>query len=274
MQLAYDTAGPRGAPSVVLLHGLTSSRASYADIVPVVARTWRVLNVDLRGHGQSGRGTRYRAGDYAADVAELIEAEGAGPAVVVGHSLGGVTASALAASSPQLVAGLFLEDPPLFEGDAATRQASPAARFFPAFVAQIRTWQGNGTSEGDVAAALGEQPSAHGTSAGERLGPERMEARARALRTFDPAAMDAAISGETWQGYDPTTPVSCPVTVLAADPNVGAVFRPEHGSRYVAAVPQAQIQTIAGQAHGIHDDPVGQVAYVEALSQFLTRMKR
>lgn len=270
MQLAFDSAGPSDGRTVVLLHGLTSSRETYRRIVPaIVADGWRVLNADLRGHGQSGSGPRYQAGDYAADVAQLIESEAPAPAVIVGHSLGGLTASALAVSNPELVAGLFLEDPPLFEGDETTRNASPAASFFPAFVAQVRRWQDTGADVAEVATALGSQPSPHGTSAGERLGSQSMEARARAVLAFDPATMDAAISGDTWTGYDPTAPMSCSVTIVAADPKVGAVFLPEHGEHYQAAVPQALVQTIAGQAHGIHDDPEGRGPYLAALEGFL-----
>ena len=269
MELALDSTGPSDGRPVVLMHGLSSSRSTYRDVVPrLVADGCRVLNVDLRGHGGSGPGSRYRASDYAADVVELLESERA-PAVLVGHSLGGVTASAVAAGAPGLVAGLFLEDPPLFEGDEAVRAASPAARFFPEFVAAIRGWQGRGASVAEVAAALGAQPSPHGGTALARLGPAAMETRARSILDFDAAAMDAAISGETWVDFDPTAPMPCPVTIVAADPTVGAVFLPDHGRRYRAAVPQAAVEVIDGQAHGIHDDPAGRGPYLDALGRFL-----
>ncbi len=273
MRLANDRFGTEGGRTIVLLHGLTSSRSSYRGIVPaLVERGCRGLNVDLRGHGETGPGHRYRADDYAADVIDLLDEAGIGPAVLVGHSLGGVTATAVAVARPDLVSAVFLEDPPLFEGDDKIRQASPAARFFPIFAARIRGWQEAGTTPADVAEVLGNQPSPLGGRAVERLGPDRMLARADDLLAFDPAAIDAAIGGETWQGYDPLTPLPCPVTVVAADPDVGAVFLPDHGRWFTAANPQARIETITGQAHGIHDDPDGRTAYLAALDRFLAAL--
>jgi hypothetical protein len=50
---------------------------------------------------------------------------------------------------------------------------------------------------------------------------------------------------------------------------MGAVFRPEHAEAYRSAVPQADIITVAGQAHGIHGDPEGRGPYLDALRGFL-----
>jgi pimeloyl-ACP methyl ester carboxylesterase len=269
VRLAFDTHGPSDGRTIVLLHGLSDNRRTWDGCVEDLARSHRLLVADLRGHGESPHGGSYRAGDYATDVAELIEAEVGGPAIVVGHSLGGLTASALAAARPDLVAAIFLGDPPLFEGDAEARAASPAAAFFPAFVAAVRAWQAAGADEAEVVAATGGQPSPHGGTVVERVGPEAVAARARGLLRFDPRAMDAAIDGSTWDGYDPTAAMACPVTVLRADPAVGAVFLPENEAPYRAAVPHAEVILAAGQDHGIHGDPVGRGLFLDALEQFL-----
>jgi pimeloyl-ACP methyl ester carboxylesterase len=273
MRLDFDASGPDTGPAVVLLHGLSDSRESYGPVVDHLrGQGARVLNADLRGHGRSPRSNRYRAVDYAADVAELIAAEEAGPAVVVGHSLGGLTGSALAALAPDAVAALFLEDPPLYEGDDEIRAASPAASFFPALVAQVRAWQAEGASEADVADALGQAPSAYGVTMLERMGADRVAARARSVLAFDPATMDAAIAGDVWVGYDPSAPMPCPVTILRADPAVGAVFLPDQAEWYERAVPHARIEVVPGLAHSIHADPVGLTPYLAALDEFLAAL--
>ena len=102
-----------------------------------------VWNVDLRGHGESSRATleSYDAKSYAADIAALIESEIGRPALVVGHSLGGVVAAELARSRPDLVIAVFLEDPPLYEGDAERGSNSPTAKFFPELIAAVREFQ-------------------------------------------------------------------------------------------------------------------------------------
>jgi hypothetical protein len=139
-------------------------------------------------------------------------------------------------------------------------------------VAAIRSWQAEGADAETVAAALGSQPSPHGGTTLERLGPDRVAARADALLRFDPRAMDAAISGQTWSGYDPTRPVPCPVMLLRADPAVGAVFRPDDEPVLHAAVPHAEVIMVPGQAHGIHDDPEGRAPYLESIDRFLAAL--
>lgn len=270
LALAHDLQGPAGGPLLVLLHGLTDSRVSYGPTVAhLVERGCRVANVDLRGHGASPRAERYRAIDFAADVAALIDALRCGPALVVGHSLGGLSAAALAAQHPGAVRAVLLEDPPLFEGDDTIRNASPAAAHFPAFAALLRELQGRGATEDEVIAVIGRGPSPYGGSQADRLDRTRLAQRARSVLAVDPATIDAAIAGETWAGYDPHAPLDRPVTVLAADPGFGAVFLPEHAAWFCAANPDAEVRPVAGIGHSIHADPEGLPIYLTELDQFL-----
>ena len=140
--LGVDRLGDPDAPPTLLLHGLSGSRLAYRAVVGHLDGD--VWNVDLRGHGESSRAPleSYDAASYAADIAALIDSEIGRPALVVGHSLGGVVAAELARSRPDLVAAVFLEDPPLYEGDAERRSNSPAAKFFPELIAAVRELQG------------------------------------------------------------------------------------------------------------------------------------
>lgn len=95
----------RGAGKpVVLLHPVGLDHACWHKVASILARTHRVIAVDLRGHGQSPRlpGST-NIFDYAADVAALIERLDIGPCAVVGVSFGGMTATALAIARPDLV---------------------------------------------------------------------------------------------------------------------------------------------------------------------------
>jgi 3-oxoadipate enol-lactonase len=105
-----DTAGPAGAPTVVLLHGVTlDAELNFADVVPALARHYRVLALDLRGHG-GGPPARvpYRLEDCADDVAAVVRAMRVGPVVPVGYSMGGMVAQVFWRRHPELTAGLVL----------------------------------------------------------------------------------------------------------------------------------------------------------------------
>jgi pimeloyl-ACP methyl ester carboxylesterase len=97
MLLAHDLLGDEAAPPVVLIHGITESRATWAPVVAALGSDHRVLAVDLRGHGASAEGDAYDPVAYAGDVVATVAAVGIADPLVVGHSLGGVVATAYAA---------------------------------------------------------------------------------------------------------------------------------------------------------------------------------
>lgn len=96
--LAVDRRRPANAPMVVLLHGVSGNRRGYGVLIDhLIGRVERcdlqVINVDLRGHGQSSRATlaTYDAPSYATGIAALIDSLTDRGAIMVGHSLGGLS---------------------------------------------------------------------------------------------------------------------------------------------------------------------------------------
>ena len=107
VDLAYGEAGH--GPSLVLLHGLGSSRNDWLLQLPTFIPRYRTVAVDLRGHGGSPKPSGpYRLEQLAADVAELLRRIDAHPAHVLGISLGGAVAQQLALDFPELVRSLVL----------------------------------------------------------------------------------------------------------------------------------------------------------------------
>ncbi len=270
VRLCVDQHGDPAAPTLLFLHGLSSSRTSWHRVVAhleaaIAAGTLRVINVDLRGHGDSASGGSvedYRADCYAADIAAVIEELGAAPAMVVGHSLGGVVAMSLATGRPDLVRAVLLEDPPLFEGDDELRNASPVASFFPPFIAAVRAHQARQAPWEDYLELL--PPDA--------ADPVDRPLRAQGYLHWDPTTMQAAVDGVVWHGFDPEAALAVPLTVVAADPACGAVCRPVDIDRVVAKNPGAHVATVAGAAHGVHSPETLQPFLVE-LDAFLARAR-
>lgn len=110
-RLYYQQSGT--GPDVVLVHAVTSNQAVwvFAGLVDALAAEFRVTSYDLRGHGFSARpATGYTSAVMAEDLRQLHAALGLGPAFLVGHSFGGVTALHTAALTPDRVAGVILSD--------------------------------------------------------------------------------------------------------------------------------------------------------------------
>lgn len=274
IELAFGVVGSEQAQHTMLvLHGLTESAAMTADLVDGLARDGaRVITLDLRGHGRSGHARRYRHSDYAADVAMVVERVTSKPVAVFGHSLGGVVAVSLAQSRPELVSGLVLGDPPLYEGDPAVRAQGHASRQHPERVAQIRRWQTAGVPRQQVVAELSGRPSPHeGLSLGQLLPAADLDAWTDALLACDPAALDASITGDLWFDFDPDA-LHCPAYVLQADPACGAVLRPEHARRLVEASPTARVVRVPGVSHWLYLEPDGHAETLRRMREIATAL--
>ncbi|SEP82786.1 alpha/beta fold hydrolase [Lentzea albida] len=95
---------------VLLLHGLMSRATAWWPVAQWLTPFGRVVGIDQRGHGRNPRRGPFRTEDFVADAAEAIEELGLGPAVVIGHSMGGLHAWCLAATRPDLVRAIVVED--------------------------------------------------------------------------------------------------------------------------------------------------------------------
>ncbi|WP_245646763.1 alpha/beta fold hydrolase [Microtetraspora niveoalba] len=104
--------GPRDAPALVLIHGLAGSTRWWEPLVPMLAKSYRVIRVDLLGHGRSAKpaGGGYTIPEQGRRVGEALDRLGVKHAVVVGHSTGGSVATALAERRRDLVTALALID--------------------------------------------------------------------------------------------------------------------------------------------------------------------
>ena len=130
---ARPPGGARGH-AVVLLHGLFGAAQNWGGVQKRLAASGRrVIALDLRNHGASPRAPAMDYPAMAADVAETIAALDAPRAAVIGHSMGGKVAMALALPDPP-VARLVVADiaplanPPALRGYVAAMQALPCAR--------------------------------------------------------------------------------------------------------------------------------------------------
>src|ERR1700732_2644274 len=88
--LYYEERG--SGPPLLLVHGTGGNADVWEPVLDGLARSFRVIAYDRRGFARSHTASRWRLADQARDAAELLEALGASPAIVVGWSGGGVVA--------------------------------------------------------------------------------------------------------------------------------------------------------------------------------------
>lgn len=161
--------GDADAPPVLFLHGITMSTATWEFVVPSLAERYRLWRLDFRGHGDSDRAPdSYTPAGYVSDAVAAIESGVGQPCVVVGHSLGGLVAAALAQQRPDLVRAVLLEDPALFDTGTGSENAAEALEgnalldLFRLIYEAIPEVQEAGIAEAELAGMLAAGPSASG----------------------------------------------------------------------------------------------------------------
>ncbi len=103
--------GMPDAPTLLLIHGSGASTACWDPVVPALASAFRVIRVDLLGHGKSSSATGgYGIPAHARRVGAVLDRIGAARVTVVGHSMGCMPATALAEQRPDTVAAAVLID--------------------------------------------------------------------------------------------------------------------------------------------------------------------
>lgn len=103
--------GPSRPAQILGVHGLTGHGRRWESLADKHLSEFSVLAPDLIGHGRSSWAAPWTLDANVEALAALLDAEGGGPVLVVGHSFGGAVALSLAAARPDLVSGLVLLDP-------------------------------------------------------------------------------------------------------------------------------------------------------------------
>ncbi|TXG92489.1 alpha/beta fold hydrolase [Rhodococcus rhodnii] len=249
VEIAYEASGS-GDP-LVLLHGSALSRAIWRGLgyVRALRDTHRVVLVDLRGHGRSGKPTApeaYAMGTVTADVAAVLDALDIARADVFGYSFGGRTALSLATEHPDRVRRLVLG------GASSAAQAGSFDRLF--FSGCV-----------DVLERSGVEGFLDGWE--ERRGSEVDAATAAAFRANDAAALAAymrRMDVEPGIADDALARVTAPTLVLVGSRDHERISDAEHPA---ATIPDARLTVVDGADHGTmlaHRDEV-----LDAVAPFL-----
>ncbi|HET6773976.1 MAG TPA: alpha/beta hydrolase [Acidimicrobiales bacterium] len=246
-------------PLVALVHGSMDRSGGMLRVRRLLQESYRVLRYDRRGYARSlGAGPPSSFDEQVDDLAGLLAGR---PAVVVGHSFGGIVCLALAERRPELVrAVLAYEAPklwaPWWPGSSAGRGALAVARAGAGATEPVAS----GDTPGDAGARAVSNQSELGAEAAEwflrrMIGDamwERLPATMRAERRAEGPTLVAEMASVRPPAPPPFDAAAIPVPVVAVH---GSEARPHHvraTGELARSAPRAELQVIAGADHGAH----------------------
>ena len=242
-------------PPLVILHGLFGNARNWDAIAGRLARDWRVLAFDLRNHGDSPWDDDCRYTAMAADVSAGLQARGIGRAAVVGHSMGGKAAMALALDAPDRVASLVVVDiapadyPPTFLPHVRAMRRIDPARLTRRSLADRDLAEA--VPEAGVRGFLLQNLVPRGDAFLWRVNLAGLEAGMAEITGFPAELLERAYKG--------------PTLFLAG--GASDYIRPEHGDRIRALFPASRYRALAGAGHWPHAEKPD--AFTERLRDFL-----
>lgn len=229
--LHYEEYG-HGTP-LILIHGLGSSSQDWELQVPVLARHYRLIVVDVRGHGRSDKPReRYSIEGFTYDLIALIEHLDLPPAHVVGLSMGGMIAFQLAVDEPGRVKSLcIVNSAPQVKVRSAREYWWWAKRWTLARVLSLAT----------VGKALGDRLFPKPAQADLRR--KMAERWAKNDKRAYLASFDAIVG---WGVQERLSRITCPTLVISADHDYTPVAQKEN---YVKLLPDARLVVIEDSRH-------------------------
>lgn len=250
--------GPAAGPALVMLHGGAGRWQLYSGMLAELAERCHVYAPDLRGHGKSGWVPwGYTIRDYVEDIGAFLQ-EVSGPAVLMGHSLGGIIAVATTKACPNLVRALIVGDAPL---DAASW-----GQFLRDGHSKLVAWRalsGRTHPVEEIERLLGDAPEGNSTLReifGE--GSPIIHDLAERLYLHDPDMHGMLIEDyeNVAAGYNMETvlpAIHCPVLLVQADPSAGAALTDEDVQRALPLLANPTHMRFSGLDHLLLYDPKG-----------------
>lgn len=226
--------GPAGAPWIVLSNSLGANLSMWEPQVPLLARHYRVLRYDTRGHGLSPTADgRFELADLVADVVAIMDAYAIERADFLGLSLGGMTGLGLALAHPWRLNRLVVAD---------ARADAPEAyrQNWDARIARVEA--------GGLAAILPATLESWFTEPWRAANPAAIDAVAAMVLGNDPAGYIGcchALKGLDYLRH--LGGLRMPVLYLCGEADKGAP--PEVMGAMATATPDARFEVIAGAAH-------------------------
>ena len=253
----YRSGGSK--PPLVLVHGITDDGLCWSPVAEVLSAEYDVIMVDLRGHGKSDAPEEgYDLVTMATELSGLITGLGLDNPVVMGHSLGAVTAMTLAGLTPHLPLAIILEDPPAFWHVRPPSPEEADSR------AEMRMWFNDlkrKTRDELLEMARSENPV---------WSEAELEPWADSKHRFSPRITQMIDPQEFVSGDFPALvgQITCPVLLITADPERGAILAEDDVAELRKLLSHLEVANIPGAGHNIRREQF--VNYMDVIKRFLS----
>jgi pimeloyl-ACP methyl ester carboxylesterase len=257
--LAYIEMGnPKGMP-VVLIHGYTDNARDWVPMLPFVSQDFRLILIDLRGHGQSGKpDCCYTRFDFAYDIVLLLDQLKIQKADVIGHSLGSIIGQTIAEFWPQRTERVVLISS---TGGIPPNSAHKAPSFD--FATQIRQLKEPIEADSPFMIAWWDSPTPVDADFIRR---QRIDSAAIPLRVWL-AILDESLSGNQYDELQGSLPrLRAPALLIwgSKDP---IMEEPARASLRLG-LPKAQVRILEGLGHNpFWENPA---AVAQSINEFLS----
>ena len=243
-----------GRPPVVLLHGIGSRGQSWWPVIDALVERFHLYQVDLRGHGASGKpASGYRVEDYAADLDAVIDTLALDAPRIVGHSLGALVTLYWASQRPTRAAALVVEDPSL--------------RTPPDILEAFDGWQQLAVLTPVEAAAWYRQQYPDWSDEDCLRRAETITSTAPGVFAELRAEAREALANGTTDRTHILAAVQSPALLLHGSSELGSMVVPEDAERFVQIMPRSRTMGIPDAGHHLHRDATS--AFLAAVIPFL-----
>lgn len=270
LRLAASVYGPIGAPDILCLHGLSSSRDTWEETVRHLEDRYRIWTLDFRGHGHSDRADSYLIDDYVADARAALDAIDRST-IIIGHSLGGVTAASLAQSPHQRVIAVFLLDPPIYmKEDPEWGNGITATRFKILRDKEIELQSVSAGLDAYIE-FVENMPAPQGGVFRDHNSERHITSRGSSLQRQDPATWVPVLDQTVFGTFDPSLPMLVPAFIIQADMALGSALMAGDEKRLIAVNPTAEVVLYEGATHVIHATRTTEARFLHDVDTFITR---
>ncbi len=253
INIHYHRSSGDNKPSILLLHGITDSGLCWSRVAHELEDDYDMVMADARGHGHSGGSAMgFSIALLADDVAAVIRALKLEKPYLFGHSMGAITAATVAATYPDLVRAIVLEDPPLRDTSLV---------------------QTNGEHQDEQAWQwlfdLRALPREERVTRGFALNPTWIKeeiipwADSKAELNIDILEPALAALGNAAPWREIVSRIECPILLMTGDPELHAIVTPDIAQEATQLWKYGEMVHIRGAGHNIHRD-----RYDETMAEF------